>query len=119
MKFTEQLDRAERANHSLLCVGLDPEPAKFPGDWQGDARRIFDFCAAIVDATQDLVLAFKPQIAYFAANRAEDALERLIAHIHRVAPEVPVILDAKRGDMGSSAEQIGRASCRERVCLAV
>ena len=108
MRFTEQLDRAERANHSLLCVGLDPEPAKFPGDWQGDTRRIFDFCAAIVDATQDLVIAFKPQIAYFAANRAEDALERLIAHIHRVAPEVPVILDAKRGDMGSSAEQYAR-----------
>ena len=108
MKFTEQLDQAERANDSLLCVGLDPEPAKFPGDWQGDTRRIFDFCAAIVDATRDLVIAFKPQIAYFAANRAEDALERLIAHIHRTAPDVPVILDAKRGDIGSSAEQYAR-----------
>ncbi len=108
MKFTEQLGQAERANDSLLCVGLDPEPAKFPGDWQGDTRRIFDFCAAIVDATHDLVIAFKPQIAYFAANRAEDALERLIAHIHRTAPEVPVILDAKRGDIGSSAEQYAR-----------
>ena len=108
MKFTERLDQAERANDSLLCVGLDPEPAKFPGDWQGDTRRIFDFCAAIVDATRDLVIAFKPQIAYFAANRAEDALERLIAHIHRTAPDVPVILDAKRGDIGSSAEQYAR-----------
>ena len=108
MKFTERLDQAERANDSLLCVGLDPEPAKFPGDWQGDTRRIFDFCAAIVEATRDLVIAFKPQIAYFAANRAEDALERLIAHIHRTAPDVPVILDAKRGDIGSSAEQYAR-----------
>ena len=108
MKFTEQLAQAERANDSLLCVGLDPEPAKFPDDWRGDTRRIFDFCAAIVDATRDLVIAFKPQIAYFAANRAEDALERLIAHIHRTAPDVPVILDAKRGDMGSSAEQYAR-----------
>ena len=108
MKFTEQLDQAERANDSMLCVGLDPEPAKFPGDWQGDTRRIFDFCAAIVDATHDLVIAFKPQIAYFAANRAEDALERVIAHIHRTAPDVPVILDAKRGDIGSSAEQYAR-----------
>ena len=108
MKFTEQLLHAERTNDSMLCVGLDPEPAKFPGDWQGDTRRIFDFCAAIVDATRDLVIAFKPQIAYFAANRAEDALERLIAHIHRTAPEVPVILDAKRGDIGSTAEQYAR-----------
>ena len=108
MKFTEQLLHAERTNDSMLCVGLDPEPARFPGDWQGDTRRIFDFCAAIVDATRDLVIAFKPQIAYFAANRAEDALERLIAHIHRTAPEVPVILDAKRGDIGSTAEQYAR-----------
>ena len=70
--------------------------------------RIFDFCAAIVDATNDLVIAFKPQIAYFAAQRAEDQLERLIAHIHRVAPGVPVILDAKRGDIGATAEQYAR-----------
>ena len=108
MKFTAMVEQAERRNDSLLCVGLDPEPARFPGAWRGDAGRIFDFCSAIVDATHDLVIAFKPQIAYFAANRAEDALERLIAHIHRVAPEVPVILDAKRGDMGQTAEQYAR-----------
>src|SRR5487761_2108623 len=108
MNFTEQLGHAERLNNSLLCVGLDPEPARFPGSWKDDGARIFDFCASIVDATHDLVIAFKPQIAYFAANRAEDQLERLIAHIHRVAPEVPVILDAKRGDIGSTAEQYAR-----------
>ena len=104
MRFTDQLAAAERLNQSLLCVGLDPEPAKFPGAWQHDAGRIFDFCATIVDATRDLVLAYKPQIAHFAAHRAEEQLERLIAHIRRVAPEVPVILDAKRGDIGSTAE---------------
>ena len=108
MKFTDQLAAAERANDSLLCVGLDPEPAKFPGAWRGDAARIFDFCAAIVDATKDLAIAFKPQIAYFAAHRAEDQLEALIAHIHAVAPQVPVILDAKRGDIGSTAQQYAR-----------
>jgi len=108
MKFTEQLAAAERANDSLLCVGLDPEPAKFPGAWKGDAARIFDFCAAIVDATKDQAIAFKPQIAYFAAHRAEDQLEALIAHIHAVAPQVPVILDAKRGDIGSTAQQYAR-----------
>ncbi len=105
MTFTHMLQRAEAQNHSLLCVGLDPDPARFPGALKGDASRIFDFCAAIVDATADLAMAFKPQIAYFAAHRAEDQLERLVAHIKATAPDVPVILDAKRGDIGSTAEQ--------------
>ncbi len=99
------LARAERQNNSMLCVGLDPEPTKFPDHLKGDASKIYDFCAAIVDATADLVNSFKPQIAYFAAHRAEDQLEKLIAHMRRVAPHVPVILDAKRGDIGSTAEQ--------------
>ena len=108
MSFTERLARAADRNASLLCVGLDPDPAKFPGAWRGDAGRIFDFCARIVEATHDLVLAFKPQIAYFAAHRAEEQLERLMAHLRRVAPGVPVILDAKRGDIGATAEQYAR-----------
>ena len=108
MTFTDQLRAAEARHHSMLCVGLDPEPAKFPGDWKGDAARIFDFCAAIVDATKDLVSAYKPQVAYFAAQRAEDQLERLCAHIRAAAPGVPVILDAKRGDIGATAEQYAR-----------
>ena len=108
MIFTEQLLRAQQLNQSLLCVGLDPEPNKFPGAWKGQSERIFDFCAAMVDATKDLVCAFKPQIAYFAAHRAEDQLERLMAHMRRVAPHIPVILDAKRGDIGSTAEQYAR-----------
>ncbi|MFN3809858.1 MAG: orotidine-5'-phosphate decarboxylase [Roseateles asaccharophilus] len=108
MNFIQQLSKAEQLNDSMLCVGLDPEPGKFPGAWKGDAGRIYDFCAAIVDATKDLVSAFKPQIAYFAAHRAEDQLERLMAHIKRVAPSVPVILDAKRGDIGSTAEQYAK-----------
>ena len=108
MNFLEQLRVAERQNGSLLCVGLDPEPARFPAQWRGDAARIFDFCAAIVDATADLVIAFKPQIAYFAAHRAEDQLEQLMAYMRERAPQVPVILDAKRGDIGSTAEQYAR-----------
>lgn len=108
MKFTQMLAAVAQRQQSMLCVGLDPEPAKFPGAWKGDPERIFDFCAAIVDATKDLVCAFKPQIAYFAAHRAEDQLERLMAHIKRNAPDVPVILDAKRGDIGSTAEQYAR-----------
>jgi orotidine-5'-phosphate decarboxylase len=105
MTFVDKLADAERSHQSLLCVGLDPEPSRFPADLKGDAGRIFDFCAAIVDATADLVLAFKPQIAYFAAHRAEAQLEKLMDHMRKVAPQVPVILDAKRGDIGSTAEQ--------------
>jgi orotidine-5'-phosphate decarboxylase len=105
MTFIDMLRAAERQNGSLLCVGLDPEPAKFPARYQGDASKIYDFCAAIVEATADLAIAFKPQIAYFAAHRAEAQLEQLMEHIRRVAPQVPVILDAKRGDIGSTAEQ--------------
>ncbi len=108
MTFIEQLRQAERTNGSLLCVGLDPEPAKFPDAMRGDASKIYDFCAAIVDATADLVIAFKPQIAYFAAHGAEGQLERLMEHMRRTAPQVPIILDAKRGDIGSTAEQYAR-----------
>ncbi len=108
MNFIDMLRAAERQNASLLCVGLDPEPARFPAALRGDASRIYDFCAAIVDATADLAIAFKPQIAYFAAHRAEEQLERLMAHMRSVAPNVPVILDAKRGDIGSTAEQYAK-----------
>ncbi len=105
MKFTEQLAAAWQGNNSLLCVGLDPDPARFPAHLKDEADGIFRFCREIVDATADLACAFKPQIAYFAARRAEDQLEALIAHIHEKHPRVPVILDAKRGDIGSTAEQ--------------
>ncbi|HEV8689106.1 MAG TPA: orotidine-5'-phosphate decarboxylase [Ideonella sp.] len=108
MHFSKMLAEATARHQSLLCVGLDPDPAKFPAPWQGDASRIHDFCARIVEATKDLVCAFKPQIAYFAAHRAEDQLERLMATIRRVAPGVPVILDAKRGDIGLTAAQYAR-----------
>jgi orotidine-5'-phosphate decarboxylase len=105
MRFLEQLQAAQHQNQSMLSVGLDPEPSRFPGAYKGNANKIYDFCAAIVDATADAVIAFKPQIAYFAAHRAEGQLERLMEHMRRAAPHVPIILDAKRGDIGSTAEQ--------------
>jgi len=108
MPFLQRLAAVQQRRDSLLCVGLDPEPERFPEPWHGDPARIFDFCAAIVDATKDLVCAYKPQIAHFAAQRGEDQLERLMGYIRRVAPDVPVILDAKRGDIGSTAEQYAR-----------
>ncbi|MEN3372658.1 orotidine-5'-phosphate decarboxylase [Dechloromonas sp. ZS-1] len=105
MTFTQQLAAAWQTNNSLLCVGLDPDPAKFPAHLKGRDDAIFEFCKGIVDATADLACSFKPQIAYFAARRAEDQLEALIEHIHTRHPGIPVILDAKRGDIGSTAEQ--------------
>ncbi len=105
MHFMTALRAAWQQRDSLLCVGLDPDPAKFPAHLQGRPGAILAFCTQIVDATADLVCCFKPQIAYFAAHRAEDQLEALIEHIHARHPDTPVILDAKRGDIGSTAEQ--------------
>jgi orotidine-5'-phosphate decarboxylase len=103
MSFIGQLQQAWHASDSMVCVGLDPEPSRFPLALRDAPDAVFTFCRAIVDATADLVCCFKPQIAHFAAQRAEDALERLIAHIHERHPGVPVILDAKRGDIGTTA----------------
>ena len=108
MTFLEMLRDAQARNGSMLCVGLDPEPARFPGALKGNSEKIYDFCAKIVDATADLAIAFKPQIAYFAAHRAEGQLEQLMRQMRRAAPHVPVILDAKRGDIGSTAQQYAK-----------
>jgi orotidine-5'-phosphate decarboxylase len=108
MTFLEMLQGAQRRNGSMLCVGLDPEPTRFPATMKDNAGQIFDFCARIADATGDLAIAFKPQIAYFAAHRAEAQLEQLMRHLRASFPQVPVILDAKRGDIGSTAEQYAR-----------
>lgn len=108
MTFMQQLAAAWQRNDSMLCVGLDPEPARFPAALRGRQDALFDFCRDIVDATADLVCCFKPQIAHFAAHRAEDALERLIGHIHARHPGVPVVLDAKRGDIGTTADYYAR-----------
>ena len=104
MSFMQALRARWTAANSLVCVGLDPEPAKFPPQFAGDADAVFNFCRAIVDATAAHACAFKPQIAHFAALGAEDALQRLIGHIHAAHPGIPVILDSKRGDIGSTAQ---------------
>ena len=104
MKFTDMLQHCWDVNQSLLCVGLDPDPKRFPKQFESNKHAILDFCWDIVKSTGDLVCAFKPQIAYFASSGAEDQLKELIARIHSEYPEVPVILDAKRGDIGSTAK---------------
>lgn len=108
MAFSERLRAAWAASGSLVCVGLDPDPARFPTSFDRDTASIEQFCRSIVDATGDLVCAFKPQIAYFAAHRAETALERVCAHIRREHPRAVLILDAKRGDIGDTAEMYAR-----------
>ena len=105
MNFIQKLEAAWQSNNSLLCVGLDPDPAKFPLMLCDKPDGIFQFNKAIIDATHDLVCAYKPQIAYFAAHAAEDQLANTINYIHSTYPRIPVILDAKRGDIGSTAEQ--------------
>ena len=106
--FIRRLATAWVANNSLLCVGIDPDRERLPAHLKGRPRAILEFGRAIVDATADLACAFKPQIAYFHADRAEEELEELIAWIHQRHPGIPVILDAKRGDIGSTAEQYAR-----------
>ncbi|HEY8027206.1 MAG TPA: orotidine-5'-phosphate decarboxylase [Burkholderiaceae bacterium] len=108
MTFIEKLSAAWIGNHSLLCVGLDPDIKKFPRHLQGKPGAIKDFCIAIIDATADTACAFKPQIAYFAAQAAEDQLEDICAHMRAHHPHIPIVLDAKRGDIGATAEQYAR-----------
>lgn len=104
---------------TLVCVGLDPEPAKFPARFAGQPNAIFEFCRDIVDATAPYACAFKPQIAHFAAAEAEEALRMLILHIRLRHPRVPVILDSKRGDIGSTAQHYAREAFERYAADAV
>jgi orotidine-5'-phosphate decarboxylase len=108
VSFHRQLERSWAASGSMLCVGLDPDAARMPAPLAGAPDAIERFCRAIVDATADVVCAFKPQIAYFASQRAEAALERLCEYIRTAYPDVTLVLDAKRGDIGPTAEQYAR-----------
>jgi orotidine-5'-phosphate decarboxylase len=103
--FIQALTGAWRRNDSLVCVGLDPEIERFPRQLAAQGSPIFQFNKAIIDATADLVCAYKPQFAHYAAYEAEDQLERTIEYIHKTHPDVPVILDSKRGDVGNTAER--------------
>ncbi|MFC1840302.1 orotidine-5'-phosphate decarboxylase [Thermodesulfobacteriota bacterium] len=104
MSFIDKIKECWSSKNSLLCVGLDPDINKIPEHLKESDHPILEFTRLIVDATHDLVCAYKPQIAYFSAFRAEDELEMTIKYIHDSYPDIPVILDAKRGDIGSTAE---------------
>jgi len=108
MNFIDKLTAAWRRNDSLLCVGLDPDVARLPAHLRDRPDGIVEFCKAIIDATADLACAFKPQIAYFAALGAEDQLEAICRYLGERYPHIPLILDAKRGDIGATAHQYAR-----------
>ncbi len=103
MNFVEKLANAARKNKSLLCVGLDPDPKLMP-----DKVGVFEFNKAIIDATADLVCAYKPNIAFYEAlgNEGLDALKQTVKY---VPDDIPVIVDAKRGDIGNTAKAYARA----------
>lgn len=105
MNFYQKVSSAWAKNNSLVCVGLDPDPKRFPDQFRGKKEAIFEFNRAIIDATADLVCSFKPQIAHYAALGAEDQLLHTIQYIHEKHPDIAVILDSKRGDIGSTAEK--------------
>ncbi|USE36172.1 orotidine-5'-phosphate decarboxylase [Endozoicomonas sp. SCSIO W0465] len=105
MGFIDRVQAAMEKNNSLLCVGLDPSPERFPLSIQAMEKPIFEFNKAIIDATADLVCSYKPQAAYYHACGAEDQLAMTINYIHAQYPDIPVILDSKRGDIGSTASQ--------------
>ena len=101
--FRERYEAAAAANDSLLCVGLDPDPGRIP-----DGVDTLTFLEAIVEATADLVCCFKPNAAFF-ESRGPEGVAELRALIAAIPDEVPVLLDAKRGDIGHSSEHYARA----------
>ncbi|HOE63902.1 MAG TPA: orotidine-5'-phosphate decarboxylase [Candidatus Sumerlaeota bacterium] len=101
--YFEKLETAARMNNSRLCVGLDPRPEKIPAPFRNDADPIFAFNKAIIDAAAPYVCAFKPNFAFYEALGVS-GLESLKKSIAYIPKEIPIIADAKRGDIGSTAE---------------
>lgn len=108
MTFHDMLTRRWKSVDSVLCVGLDPDMARLPDVFQSATGGIAKFCVDIIDATAEFVCAFKPQIAYFSAVGAERQLELVCEHIRDAHPDIPIILDAKRGDIGDTAKLYAR-----------
>jgi orotidine-5'-phosphate decarboxylase len=105
MSFISKLKAAWQLQNSLLMVGLDPDPVKLPLHLRNDPNGIWSFCTGIVDATAPYACGFKPQIAYFSAISAEPVLQDICHYIRSNYPDHVLVLDAKRGDIGSTARQ--------------
>ena len=108
MNFKQKLSAITKQNNSLLCIGLDPLLDKLPSSLRSGTDPLFAFNKAVIDATADLVCAYKPQIAYYSAQSAEHQLQKTIEYLRKHHPHIPVILDAKRGDIGATSEQYAR-----------
>jgi orotidine-5'-phosphate decarboxylase len=107
MNFSDLLNAQVDKSNSLLCVGLDPDVNKLPEQFQNTPNQLFEFNKAIIDATHDLVCAFKPNSAYYEAHGPEGVMQLrdTISYIHETYPGIPVILDAKRADIGNTNDQ--------------
>lgn len=108
MKFIDKLKKAWKHNNSMVCVGLDPDLKKLPECLRNSEYPIFAFNKALIDATHDLVCCYKPQIAYYAGQNAENELAMTIDYINEKYSDVPVILDSKRGDIGSTSDMYAK-----------
>ena len=108
MMFAERLTRAQTTSGGLLCVGLDPDLAKIPSQLARGPEPLLAFNRRIIDATADIAAAYKPQAAFYSAVGAEAELEGSIRYIRERAPHALVILDAKRNDIGNTAEAYAR-----------
>lgn len=112
MKFTEKLQAAWESQNSLLMIGLDPDLQRFPEEIADNKNAIYDFCVGIVDATAEYACGFKPQIAYFASQGAESQLADICQYIQQNYPHLPIVLDSKRGDIGTTAEHYAQEAFR-------
>lgn len=106
--FAARLHAAVAANNSLLCVGLDPVPERMPASLGRGADAFARYCIEIVDATADLVSCYKPNLGFFAAA-GPDGVDALMQVRAAIPARIPVILDAKTGDMGNTAKAYARA----------
>lgn len=104
MNFLQKLDAAVEKNNSLVCVGLDPDVSKIPEKYLAQKDGIFEFLKSIVDATAEFVCAYKPNSAFFEENGSEGikTLEQICDYINSNYPEIPIIYDCKRGDIGNT-----------------
>ena len=116
-----QLTGQIRQKKSFLCIGLDPEPEKLPAILKDHPRPLFEFNRQIIDATHDLVMAYKPNIAFYECLGPEgwQQLELTIQHIRQHYPEIFIIADAKRGDIGNTARKYAETFFRYLGCDAV
>jgi orotidine-5'-phosphate decarboxylase len=108
MRFLEKLEQVWRSRNSMLCVGLDPDLEALPSSVRKEQWPIFEFNRAIIDSTHDLVCCYKPQIAFYSAVAAEKELEMTIRYLQEKYPATAIVLDAKRGDIGSTAEMYAK-----------